>query len=338
MSDGHDHAYWHPDSPAVEIRDGGADAGSGRKISSRHMKRTDDYKLYMPREGDDPGLARGNDGAVVSRLDLRRDDDRRINDNDSAASRTELHIQRAVGRSRVARLEREDAAAAGAMPQRFAGTAGDAGYTPRDPKRVVRVSPRAKKTYNTWAKFEKMYADDRENNVNPCFMSSMGEYDDPWSRECKQRKKARAGYVGEKEWIVTPHHAAVAKRARQQAQTSVTARGPYLEPHEVHERFYFDRRKWMHGPWHIPAPQGSFTMRGEAFAAASAVTKGAHSKGKAALQAASGVAPVTRRGGGGALLTLGKDGKWSPRGSSRRPRGRGFKGSSRSPRASGIRR
>ena len=58
------------------------------------------------------------------------------------------------------------------------------------------------------------------------------------------------------------------------SQTSVTARGPYVPPHEAHRRFFFDRRKWLEGPWHIPAPSGSFTMRGEAFAAASAQTKG----------------------------------------------------------------
>ena len=345
----HDHAYWHPDTPTVEIHVSGVTgAGSNsRKINSRHMKRTDDYKLYVPREGDHDGLACDNYGNVVSRLDLRRGNkdggSRRhdVADDDTTSSQTDLHIQRAVGRSCMDRLGREEAAAAVSTRrgQRFMGTAEAAGYTPRDPRRVVRVSPRAKKTYNTWAKFEKMYADDRENNVNPCFMSSMGEYDDPWSRECKQRKKARDGYVGDKEWIVTPHRAAVAKRARQQAQTSVTARGPYLEPHEVHERFYFDRRKWIHGPWHIPAPQGSFTMRGEAFAAASAVTKGAHVKGNSALQAANGIQEVTRRGGGGALLTLGEDGKWIPRGSSSQRRRRwGSKGSSRSPRDGGIRR
>jgi hypothetical protein len=92
----------------------------------------------------------------------------------------------------------------------------------------------------------------------------------------KQRKKARENYICDqgKPFVVTPHHAAVAKRDWRMSQTSVTARGPYVPPHEAHRRFFFDRRKWLEGPWHIPAPSGSFTMRGEAFAAASAQTKG----------------------------------------------------------------
>ena len=150
-----------------------------------------------------------------------------------------------------------------------------AAYSRKDPRRVVRISPRAKKTYNTWKKFEKMYQDDRDNNVNPLFMSSMGQYEDMWAREMAQARASKSEHVDQKKpWVVTPHHAAVAKRARMQAQTSVTARGPYIPPHEAHRRFFFDRRKWLHGAWHIPAPSGSFTMRGSAFAAASAVTKG----------------------------------------------------------------
>ena len=148
------------------------------------------------------------------------------------------------------------------------------GYTPRSPKRVVRISPRSQKTFNNWKKYDGMYKEDRKNNVNPLFMSSMCEYDDPWTRECKQKRKSKQRYVGGKEWTVTPHHAAVAKRDHRAAQTSVTARGPYVPPHEAHRRFFFDRRKWLEGPWHIPAPSGSFTNRGTTFAAASALEKG----------------------------------------------------------------
>jgi hypothetical protein len=156
-------------------------------------------------------------------------------------------------------------------------TARQRGYTPRSPKKVVRISAREKKTFNNWKKYEKMYEEDRQNNVNPCFMSSMCEYDDPWTRECKQKKKSKENFVcpDKKPFVVTPHAGAVAKRDWQAAQTSVTARGPYVPPHEAHRRFFYDRRKWLEGPWHIPAPSGSFTMRGDAFASASAVEKGA---------------------------------------------------------------
>ena len=92
--------------------------------------------------------------------------------------------------------------------------------------------------------------------------------------QCKQRRRAKRGFVGEKPFIVVPHQAAVAKRDYLASQTSVTCRGPYIPTIKNTRSGFVDKNKWLAGPWHIPAPTGSFTMRNSAFATASAVYKG----------------------------------------------------------------
>jgi hypothetical protein len=268
-------------APSTEVEhtvvDGRSVPRRSHRITALDMDRDDDYQLYMPTAGaggpasDDQVITEldGVDRARAEELARRKEAMRRDSD---AMTALDLHVLNAAGRSK-ARRDREERNAGAA--QQSGSQSARAAYSRKDPRRVVRISPRAKKTYNTWKKFEKMYQDDRDNNVNPLFMSSMGQYEDMWAREMAQARASKSEHVDQKKpWVVTPHHAAVAKRARMQAQTSVTARGPYIPPHEAHRRFFFDRRKWLHGAWHIPAPSGSFTMRGSAFAAASAVTKG----------------------------------------------------------------
>ena len=258
------------------VVDGRSVPRRSRRMSALDMDRDDDYQLYMPYAGpasDDAVIKEldGVDRARAEELSRRKEAMRRDSD---AMTALDLHVLRAAGRSKARREREENALQSGSQSARAA-------YSRKDPRRVVRISPRAKKMYNTWKKFEQMYQDDRDNNVNPLFMSSMGQYEDAWAREMSQAKTSKSSHVDQrKPWVVTPHHAAVAKRARLQAQTSVTARGPYIPPHEAHRRFFYDRRKWLHGAWHIPAPSGSFTMRGNAFAAASAVTKGQRAEEK----------------------------------------------------------
>lgn len=242
----------------VEIRDGRDTPRSMHRISSLDMDRSEDYKLYMPNAGAGDNVITELDGVVAKNTTQGRARNYDSDEDIDPVTRLDLDAVRAAKRS-VSSQKRNSKKVR---------------HTRSDPKRVVRISPRAKKTFCSWKKFEQMYASDRDNNVNPLFMSSMNEYEDAWSRECKQRKASKKKNSAMKPWVVTPHHAAVAKRATMQAQTSVTGRGPYIPPHEAHRRFFYDKRKWLHGAWHIPAPSGSFTMRGEAFAAASAVTKG----------------------------------------------------------------
>jgi len=270
---------FHPDTPHVEIKDDGQMAEGSPRVTSLDMEKVEGYKMFMPPP------SRSRKKKVLNDLDLDResidsldehfthlhqnnDDENHQDDNDDY-----YHND-----------DDDDYGSAPPTRESMTGdgnlTARQRGYTPRSPKKVVRISAREKKTFNNWKKYEKMYEEDRQNNVNPCFMSSMCEYDDPWSRECKQKKKAKENFVcpNNKPFVVTPHHSAVAKRDWQAAQTSVTARGPYVPPHEAHRRFFYDRRKWLQGPWHIPAPNGSFTMRGSAFAAGAATIKGETTK------------------------------------------------------------
>jgi hypothetical protein len=265
---------FHHETPQYEIKNEGTMKENAVRINSLDMERVEQYTMFMPRASDN----------VINDLDL--------GDSYQSIKSNNINSHRGASRDSYSSYpdnedydssdndddytQRRDKQIDRVNPSGNQGnlSARDQGYTPSSPKRVVRISPRSKKTFNNWQKYEDMYKEDRKNNVNPLFMSSMCEYDDPWTRECKQKKKAKQNYVGEKEWTVTPHHAAVAKRDYRAAQTSVTARGPYIPPHEAHRRYFFDRRKWLEGPWHIPAPSGSFTNRGTTFAAGSAVEKG----------------------------------------------------------------
>ena len=91
-------------------------------------------------------------------------------------------------------------------------TAREMGMTRARPGRIVRVSARRPKVFKSWAKFKKLHEADRENNINPLYMSSLCIYDDPWTREMRERKEAKRRFVGKRDFTVTPHHAAVAKR------------------------------------------------------------------------------------------------------------------------------
>ena len=226
---------FHPDTPHVEIKETGTFKGYTPRLTSLDMEKVEGYKNFMPRSSNQSN--NNNNENVLNNFDL----------NDTSP-RSRLH---SANNSSNGDPQNYDELYNGQ-----GDTAREQGYTARSPKKVVRVAPREKKTFNNYKKYEQMYAEDRKNNVNPLFMSSMCEFDDPWTRECKQRRKAKENFVCKegKPFIVTPHHASVMQRDNRMAQTSVTARGPYVPPHEAHRRYFFDRRKWLEGPWHIPAP------------------------------------------------------------------------------------
>ena len=147
---------FHPDTPHVEIKDEGemGTTKGARRVTSLDMAQVEGYKNFMPRMPND----RQED--VLNELDLDR--------NSVSPRRTTSSTDSYYGEYENGNF-----------------TAREQGYTPRSPKRVVRVAPREKKRFNNWKKYEKMYEEDRKNNLNPLFMSSMCEYDDPWTRECK---------------------------------------------------------------------------------------------------------------------------------------------------------
>ena len=178
---------FHPDTPHVEIKEGQMTPAASR-LTSLDMEKVEQYKMFLPQEGyyDRPEVLEDLDLDESTRSESTRSrKNNRVPSADSYYSHyysddeEEEQHDNAAARSRTEQVDRINLS--GNL------TARAQGYTPRSPKRVVRISPRSEKTFNNWQKYDAMYKNDRKNNLNPLFMSSMCEYDDPWTRECKQR-------------------------------------------------------------------------------------------------------------------------------------------------------
>ena len=166
--------YWHPDTPAVTVRDVDAPEALNLPLSSENVKPPpDSHKLFVPREEnasfrrvysrEDSSTAQQRAGtSIVSNQSSAFSEGRRVPPlamNKLSSGRVDNSLR---GKSLTAR---------------------EIGYSWSYPSSVVCVKAQTPRTFSLHRKFVKRNMEDRRNNVNPLFMSSMCEYDDPWTRE-----------------------------------------------------------------------------------------------------------------------------------------------------------